>query len=77
LDTDRVEIKISDNGIGMSEAIQEQIFVPFFTTKPVGKGTGMGMSIAYGIIVDHGGEIEVESVEGEGTTFTITLPIEP
>lgn len=77
LDADRVEIKISDNGIGMSEAVKEQIFVPFFTTKPVGKGTGMGMSIAYGIIVDHGGEIEVESVEGEGTTFTITLPIEP
>lgn len=73
---DKVIIKIGDNGIGMSEEVKEQIFVPFFTTKPVGKGTGMGMSIAYGIIVDHGGEIEVESTEGEGTTFTITLPID-
>ena len=73
---ERVIIKISDNGIGMSDEVKEQVFVPFFTTKPVGKGTGMGMSIAYGIIVDHGGEIEVESTEGEGTTFTITLPIE-
>jgi len=72
---DKVIIKIVDNGIGMSDEVKEQIFVPFFTTKPVGKGTGMGMSIAYGIVVDHGGEIEVESTEGEGTTFTITLPI--
>ncbi len=72
----QVMIKISDNGLGMSEEVKEQVFVPFFTTKPVGKGTGMGMSIAYGIIVDHGGEIEVESTEGEGTTFTIKLPIE-
>lgn len=72
---DQVEISISDNGVGMSDAVKEQIFVPFFTTKPVGKGTGMGMSIAYGIISDHGGSIEVESVEGEGTTFTVRLPI--
>lgn len=72
----QVYIEIADNGCGMSEAVKEQIFVPFFTTKPVGKGTGMGMSIAYGIIADHGGEIEVESEEGVGTKFTITLPIE-
>jgi len=75
-DNERVYIEISDNGCGMSEAVKEQIFVPFFTTKPVGKGTGMGMSIAYGIVVDHGGEIEVESTEGEGSRFTISLPIE-
>lgn len=75
-DKDRVYIEIADNGCGMSEAVKEQIFVPFFTTKPVGKGTGMGMSIAYGIVVDHGGEIEVESTEDVGTKFTVSLPIE-
>jgi len=69
-------VEIADNGCGMSDAIKEQIFVPFFTTKPVGKGTGMGMSIAYGIIAEHGGEIHVESQEGEGTRFIIKLPIE-
>lgn len=75
-DKKNVYIEIADNGCGMSEAVKEQIFVPFFTTKPVGKGTGMGMSIAYGIVADHGGEIELESTEGEGTRFTITLPID-
>jgi len=69
-----VFIEISDNGCGMSHTVKEQMFVPFFTTKPVGKGTGMGMSIAYGIINDHGGDISVESTEGEGTRFTIKLP---
>ena len=70
-----IVIKISDNGSGMSEAVQKEIFVPFFTTKPVGDGTGMGLAIAYGIIKDHNGEISVSSIEGEGTTFTIKLPI--
>lgn len=71
-----VKIVISDNGTGMSDEVKEQIFVPFFTTKPVGKGTGMGMSIAYGIVADHGGKIDVDSTLGEGTTFSITLPID-
>lgn len=70
-----IVIKISDNGSGMSEAVQKEIFVPFFTTKSVGDGTGMGLAIAYGIIKDHNGEISVSSIEGEGTTFTIKLPI--
>lgn len=70
-----VFIEISDNGCGMSETVKEQMFVPFFTTKPVGKGTGMGMSIAYGIINDHGGDISVDSTVGEGTRFTIKLPL--
>ncbi|MAY41584.1 MULTISPECIES: ATP-binding protein [unclassified Neptuniibacter] len=70
-----IVIKISDNGSGMSEAVQKEIFVPFFTTKPVGDGTGMGLAIAHGIIKDHNGEISVSSIEGEGTTFTIKLPI--
>ncbi|MCK5839234.1 MAG: hypothetical protein KAG99_05265, partial [Bacteroidales bacterium] len=51
------------------------IFDPFFTTKPVGKGTGLGLSISYGIIQQHDGQIECESIEGEGTTFTIFLPV--
>lgn len=68
-------IEISDNGCGMSDEVQQQIFVPFFTTKAVGEGTGMGLAIAYGIIKDHGGEINVNSIEGKGTTFTLKLPI--
>jgi two-component system NtrC family sensor kinase len=68
-------IKISDNGHGMTKEVQKEIFVPFFTTKPVGEGTGMGLAIAYGIIKDHGGEISVSSIEGKGTTFTLKLPI--
>ncbi|NIV16411.1 MAG: GAF domain-containing protein, partial [Aliifodinibius sp.] len=72
-----VEVKIRDNGKGISRDIQNKIFDPFFTTKPVGKGTGLGLSISYNIIQNHGGQIMAESNEGEGTCFTITLPIEP
>ena len=53
-----------------------RIFDPFFTTKPVGKGTGLGLSVSYGIVEKHGGRIEVESVLGQGTTFTIRLPVQ-
>jgi signal transduction histidine kinase len=69
-------IKISDNGTGISEATKAKIFQPFFTTKPAGEGTGLGLSLVYDIITKgHGGTIEVESVEGEGTTFVLKLPI--
>ena len=72
----QIIIKIKDNGIGMSEATRAKIFQPFFTTKPTGQGTGLGLSLAYDIITKgHGGTIEVESVEGEGTTFIVKLPI--
>jgi len=64
---------VSDTGIGMSEDIQENIFEPLFTTKGE-QGTGMGLSASYGIIQEHGGDIDVESEPGEGTTFTITFP---
>lgn len=72
--TDDVVIKIQDNGTGIPDEIKERIWEPFFTTKEVGVGTGLGMSISYGIIQKHGGEIELDSTVGVGTTFTITLP---
>jgi two-component system NtrC family sensor kinase len=65
---------ISDNGTGIPQKTLQKIFQPFFTTKPTGEGTGLGLSLSYDIIRAHGGELTVESVEGEGTTFTITLP---
>ncbi len=71
-----VQITIADNGIGIPAAIQNQIFDPFFTTKPIGKGTGMGMSISYQIITDkHHGKLECHSIPGEGTEFIIQIPI--
>jgi signal transduction histidine kinase len=72
----QIVIRISDNGIGMPEAVKAKIFQPFFTTKPTGEGTGLGLSLAYDIVTKgHGGTIDVESVEGEGTEFTIKLPM--
>ncbi|NVM22666.1 MAG: response regulator [Desulfobacterales bacterium] len=71
-----IEIVVKDNGVGMDADVMEKVFDPFYTTKPRGKGTGLGMSIVYGIIRDHGGSISVESREGEGTAFTITLLLE-
>ncbi|MCU0339047.1 MAG: ATP-binding protein [Spirosomaceae bacterium] len=67
---------VSDNGSGIPDDILPKIFQPFFTTKPTGQGTGLGLSLAYDIITKgHGGTIECESVEGEGTTFVVKLPI--
>ena len=72
----QIMITVKDNGIGMSDQIKAKIFQPFFTTKPTGEGTGLGLSLAYDIVTKgHGGTIEVESLEGEGTTFTVKLPI--
>lgn len=72
-----IKIEISDNGPGISEDVKPRIFDPFFTTKPVGEGTGLGLSISAGIISEHGGSIDVESTEGNGATFTISLPVTP
>lgn len=71
-----VIIEVSDNGVGMDHSTLKQIFNPFFTTKRARGGTGLGLSIAYRIVKEHNGEIEVESVPGEGTTFRVHLPID-
>lgn len=70
-----VQISIRDNGCGIPADKLKRIFDPFFTTKPVGKGTGLGLSVSAGIIQDHKGRIEIQSVDGEGTTFTVHLPV--
>ncbi len=71
----KVEIRIRDNGMGISQKNIDKIFQPFFTTKPTGQGTGLGLSLSYDIITkEHGGEIKVETVEGEYTEFIISLP---
>jgi len=69
-----VEVEISDTGCGIPDSIINRIFEPFFTTKPPGEGTGLGLSVSYGIIKEHKGEIKVKSKDGEGTSFTISLP---
>ena len=70
----KITISIKDNGEGMTEETKKRIFEPFFTTKEVGKGTGLGMSVSYGIIEKHQGSIEIKSQKGEGAEFIITLP---
>ena len=69
-----VNIIVSDTGRGMSDAVRQRVFEPFFTTKPPGEGTGLGLSVSYGIIQAHQGSITVDSIPDIGTTFTITLP---
>jgi two-component system, NtrC family, sensor kinase len=72
---DKISIIVKDNGNGIPQKIVDKIFQPFFTTKPTGEGTGLGLSLSYDIIKAHGGEIKVESKEGEGSKFIIQLPI--
>ena len=71
-----IELRIADNGIGISQKVIDKIFLFFFTTKPTGQGTGLGLSLTYDIVKAHGGEISVQSNEGEGSTFVIQLPSE-
>lgn len=71
----KVELSVKDNGNGIPQKVLDKIFQPFFTTKPTGQGTGLGLSLAYDIVKAHGGEIKVNTSEGEGTTFNIYLPI--
>jgi len=70
---DRVEIRVKDNGNGMPQKVVDKIFQPFFTTKPTGQGTGLGLSLSYDIVKAHGGEIKVETYEGAGSEFIIQL----
>jgi signal transduction histidine kinase len=70
----KIQISVRDNGNGIPKKILDKIFQPFFTTKPTGQGTGLGLSLSYDIIKAHGGEIKVESEEGEGSEFVIQLP---
>ena len=71
----KLELKIRDNGIGIPQQILDKIFQPFFTTKPTGQGTGLGLSLAYDIMKAHGGELKVETNEGHGSAFAILLPV--
>ncbi len=70
-----VKISVKDNGNGIPQKVLDKIFQPFFTTKPTGQGTGLGLSLAYDIVKAHGGELKVSSVENEGTTFHLSLPV--
>ena len=74
-DSNFIEMRVTDNGPGMTEDVQAKIFEPFFTTKVAGQGTGLGLSVSYGIIKDHGGDILIESAPGEGTSFIINIPV--
>ena len=68
-------LKVEDNGNGIPQKYCDKIFQPFFTTKPTGQGTGLGLSLAYDIVKAHGGEIKVETKEGEGSKFIVQLPL--
>ncbi len=71
----KVEVKVADNGNGIPQKVLDKIFQPFFTTKPTGQGTGLGLSLSYDIVKAHGGELKVETKEGEGSAFIIQLPV--
>lgn len=75
LDGDKVQISIQDTGTGMSDEVKSRVFEAFFTTKDVGQGTGLGMSITASIIEKHHGKIQIESALGKGSTFTVSLPV--
>ncbi len=68
-------IEVADDGCGMPPDVQRRIFEPFYTTKPVGQGTGLGLSMAFSIVQKHGGRIEVQSAPGEGTRFRVWVPV--
>lgn len=71
-----MEIRVKDNGIGIPDTLKQKIFQPFFTTKPSGQGTGLGLSMSYDIIKSNGGTLEVESKPGIFTEFVVVVPLE-
>ena len=73
-DGGKIEIRVADNGNGIPQKVLDKIFQPFFTTKPTGQGTGLGLSLSYDIVKAHGGELKVETKEGEGSAFIVQLP---
>jgi two-component system, NtrC family, sensor kinase len=76
IDTDKIQIRIADNGAGIAAQVEQRLFDPFFTTKPVGQGTGLGLSISYQIVTQkHGGQIYYNSTLGQGTEFVVTIPL--
>ena len=77
LGEDQVEVRIADTGIGIEPQALDRIFEPFFTTKPAGQGSGLGLVVAHGIVLDHEGTIEATSEPGAGTEFRIVLPTRP
>jgi two-component system, NtrC family, sensor kinase len=74
---EHVQLTVSDTGVGMSDDVQKNIFTPFFTTKDVDEGTGLGLAVVHGIVTAHGGSIRVQSKLGHGATFDVELPISP
>jgi len=74
-DTDRVRFSVSDQGSGISASAKDKVFQPFFTTKSIGKGTGLGLPISYGIVKMHNGNIWFDSEAGVGTTFHVEIPM--
>jgi signal transduction histidine kinase len=73
----RVVAEVEDNGCGIAPEHRPRLFEPFFTTRPIGQGTGLGLAVSFGIVRDHGGAIEVESTVGRGSTFRVRLPLRP
>jgi len=73
--SENIEIRVKDNGIGISQKAVDRVFQPFFTIKPAVQGTGLGLSLAYDIIKAHGGEMKVNSKEGKGAEFVVQIPV--
>jgi signal transduction histidine kinase len=73
--TNGICFSVEDTGVGMSEELKNRIFLPFFTTKDVHEGTGLGLAVVHGIVQSHGGEIVVDTEEGKGTAFQVFLPL--
>jgi two-component system, NtrC family, sensor kinase len=76
-DDRQVAVRIADTGSGIPSTVLPRIFEPFYTTRPTGQGTGLGLSVSLGIVQDHGGSIKVDTQEGKGTTLTVWLPVGP